>query len=167
VQLLKANNLYAGAALVRQVVEVEYLASAFAEGHEIAADWLRADRETRQAFWSPARLRERAQGRFLRQDYWHHCELGGHPTRRALSLLPNHRTVKAGYLWVDLAGHLTSIWTSVIQAAEAMRGGPVPAELDLPDVAAATRDWRESDGLYAALGDLDSILREDPSAFEG
>jgi hypothetical protein len=66
------------------------LAAAFAEEHEIAGEWLRASREERIRFWSPTRLRERAGGRFLKTDYWHHCEMGGHPATRGMSLLPGH-----------------------------------------------------------------------------
>jgi hypothetical protein len=55
VELLGANNRYGASALVRQLVEVEYLAAAFSEkGDEIAGEWMRADREERKKFWSRA-----------------------------------------------------------------------------------------------------------------
>lgn len=57
--LLDAGNLYAAQALLRQIVEVEYLAVAFAERDAVAAEWLRADCKARLKFWSPARLRKR------------------------------------------------------------------------------------------------------------
>ena len=68
--LLKTGNCYAACALIRQLVEVEYLAEAFAREHDQAAEWLRADREQRRQFWSPGKLRQRApDGLFLASDY--------------------------------------------------------------------------------------------------
>ena len=160
VDLLKAGNLYAGSALIRQVVEVEYLASAFAKEHDIAAAWLRADRKERLSFWSPSKLRERAGGVFLASDYSHHCELGGHPTTRAMRLLPDHATLNVAYLWVDLAGHLVRVWEDVIVSIERWLGGVIPAEWNTPDVGAAIEAWRSTDGLNAAMRDLGAMLRE-------
>jgi hypothetical protein len=157
--LLRATNRYAASALIRQLVEVEYLAAAFAEEHEIASEWLRASREERIKFWSPARLRERAGGRFLNTDYWRHCEMGGHPATPGMSLLPGHANrVHTGFLWVDLAGHLVGIWRAIIQSTERFLEGPVPKDWELPDVQAAIDEWLRTDGLYAALLDLGAIL---------
>lgn len=47
-------------ALLRQIVEVEYLASAFADGDDAAAEWLRAYASARRDFWTPAKLRKRS-----------------------------------------------------------------------------------------------------------
>lgn len=165
VSLLKATNQYAAAALTRQLVEVEYLACAFADQHDIAAEWLRADREERLKFWSPARLRERADSRFLKTDYWHHCEMGGHPATPGMQLLPGHVTMHIAYLWTDLAWHLVGIWNAVIESTERLLGRAPPAEWELPDVEGAIDQWHETDGLSAAMRDLDAIFREDPDAF--
>jgi hypothetical protein len=159
VQLLKAANNYGALALIRQLVEVEYLAAAFAAEHEIAKDWLRADREQRRSFWTPARLRERAEGRFLNTDYWDHCERGGHPTPRGMDLLPGHHGVAPAFLWVDLAGHLSGIWRDTVQAATRI-GGEIPSSWDIARVEAAIEAWHEADGLYAALPRLGSVLRD-------
>jgi hypothetical protein len=161
VQLLQAENLYAASALTRQLVEVEYLVKAFESENEVAAEWLRADREARRVFWSPERLRCRAGGAFLRTDYWHHCDRGGHPAREGMSLLPSHARMNSGYLWVDLAGHLRSIWISFAIGAERLLGGPFSDDWKLPDVAAAIDHWISVDRLYAALGDLSRMLRAD------
>jgi hypothetical protein len=118
--LLKASNQYAAACLVRQLVEVEYLAHAFAAEDEVAAEWLRADRGQRRRFWTPERLRERAGGGFLPRDYWSHCDRGGHPTVDGMGLLPDHvaheNPLQKAVLWTDLAGHLESncqmLWVS-------------------------------------------------------
>jgi hypothetical protein len=80
IELLERNNLYAAAALNRQLVEVEYLVWAFAEDQDEAAAWLRSGRHERQQRWQPRHLRDRSDGRFRGEDYAEHCELGGHPT---------------------------------------------------------------------------------------
>jgi hypothetical protein len=165
VALLHAGNQYAAAALLRQLVEVEYLAHAFEKQHDAAGDWLRADRQERLNFWSPAKLRERAGSTFLPRDYWHHCDHGGHPTTLGRALLPDHAGFSAYYLWADLAGHLAPIWRHVVAAAERLLDAPIPGEWDLPQrVNNAIDAWRETDGFSAAMRDLTSILREHPRA---
>lgn len=81
------HNSYAANALVRQLVEVEYLAWACGHDSAEAVDWLVSDRETRLKRWSPQRLRNRAAGRFDDEDYWNHCEMGGHPTAVGITSL--------------------------------------------------------------------------------
>ncbi len=161
IQLLQAENLYAASALMRQLVEVEYLVKAFESENEVAAEWLRADREERRKFWSPERLRSRTGGVFLRTDYWHHCDMGGHPTREGMSLLPGHARMNSGYIWVELARHLKSIWTSFVVGAERLLGSPFPGDWKIPDVTDVTDHWLSTDRLYAALGDLSRELRAD------
>lgn len=150
--LLGVGHRYAASALIRQLVEVEYLATAFAADHEIAAEWLRADRDERLNFWSPARLRDRAGGRFLRSDYSNHCELGGHPTTRGMSLLPDHEdALHPALLWVDMAGHLFGVWRALIQWTERYLDGPVPKDWEVPDADSSVKNWLEEDKLYGAL----------------
>jgi hypothetical protein len=163
VQLLKDGNLYAAAALIRQIVEIEYLASAFARRHGKSALWLRADRAERIKFWSPAQLRK-GSAKFLPSDYWNHCDVGGHPTTRGMNLLPGHVTINNALLWVDLAGHLSRIWKDVAQSAERLLGKPIPSDWKLPNVAAAEDKWLQSDGYHAALQDLGDILHGIPDS---
>lgn len=158
-QLLKQGNLYGGAALIRQIVEVEYLSHAFAAQHEKASLWLRADRDERLRFWSPAQLRKGSQN-FLASDYWHHCELGGHPTTRGMALLPDHVRMNSTSLWVDLAGHLSGIWKHTTQSATRLLGGPIPADWKLPDVDAAIEEWLKADRYYATLQHLGGLLHD-------
>lgn len=167
IQLLQADNLYAASALTRQLVEVEYLARAFESENEVAAEWLHADREARKEFWSPEQLRRRAGGVFLRTDYWHHCDRGGHPTREGMSLLPGHAGMNPGYIWVDLATHLTGIWTSFAAGAEWLLGGPLSSDWKIPDTDAAIEHWRSTDGLNVAMGDLTRALRTDATLSSG
>lgn len=159
VVMLDAGNLYAAGALIRQLVEIQYLAHSFEEQHEIAAQWLRADHEERRNFWSPRHLRRRAGGKFLSSDYSHHCEMGGHPTMSSFPLLPGHQMLHPEFLWVDLANHLVGIWQHVSACSERLVGGPVPEAWAIPDIAASVMSWSAKDGLSTALVELNRALQ--------
>lgn len=107
--LFEAGNTYAGAALVRQLVEVEYLAWAFDTRNLDAQRWLRSDKKDRQAFFSPRKLREAAGGTFRAKDYGYHCELGGHPVPGATVLL-NDQGQAAQLMLSDMLGHTGRVW---------------------------------------------------------
>ncbi|MFL9996739.1 hypothetical protein PQR34_35405 [Paraburkholderia sediminicola] len=100
---------YAAAALLRQMVEIEYLAWAFESRDSDAERWLRSNSEERRSFFTPAKLRQAANGKFRGKDYGYHCELGGHPVPNASVLL--HRSeVTCQLLLSDLLGHTGRIW---------------------------------------------------------
>jgi len=163
VSLLKAGNLYAASALIRQLVEVEYLAHAFANDHEVAAGWLRANREARLAFWTPGAVRKRAGGYFLASDYWGHCDLGGHPTTEGMNLLPGLIHLSVTVLWADLAGHLARTWENIVLSAQ-QRIGDIPADWEVPDLAATIDDWRANDKFWQTIQCLSAVLREEREA---
>ncbi len=118
VTLFTERNLYSGAALLRQIVEVEYLTWAFAEDEEEAMMWLRTTPEERRRMWKPQHLRERSAGRFRASDYHRHCERGGHPTPEGATLLAAHtQELWPGLQWFDLAVHGVSAWRYVIEAS--------------------------------------------------
>lgn len=103
--LLDAGNMYSAAALSRQILEVEYLVATFAEREGAASTWLRSTNEERRRQWSAAHLRQRSEAKFIAQDYWRHCDFGGHPTPHAVHFLPDHQQVAPGIQWADLASH--------------------------------------------------------------
>jgi hypothetical protein len=107
--LMKSGRHYAGAALIRQLVEVEYLAWAFEEDNEQSRQWLRSTKSERKSFFTPAKLRQAANGRFRSADYGFHCELGGHPTPRSWRLL-NDADATSQLMLSDCLGHSTKIW---------------------------------------------------------
>jgi len=153
VALFDRGGLYAGAALVRQLVEVEYLAWAFAEDRVEAMDWLRSGKDERLARWQPGRIRKRSGGRFRASDYAGHCERGGHPTPRSKALLPGHsQSEPLAMWWLDLAQHALSAWDYGLAASPKLdldysdELAEVAARNDLPAVIAA---WRERDPLLA------------------
>lgn len=111
--LISDGRHYAGAALVRQLVEVEYLAWAFETKDEESARWLRSSKEERLTFFTPAKLRKSADGRFRSVDYGHHCELGGHPVPGSWQLLSDD-TAMAQLLLSDCLGHSGRIWDHIV-----------------------------------------------------
>jgi hypothetical protein len=107
--LVNSGRHYAGAALVRQLVEVEYLAWAFEKKDEESRRWLRSTRKQRQTFFTPAKLRKAAGGHFRAADYSFHCELGGHPVPGSWRLL-NDAEVAGQLMLSDCLCHSTHIW---------------------------------------------------------
>lgn len=111
--LIGDGRRYAGSALIRQLVEVEYLAWAFETKDEEAARWLRSTHDERRSFFTPAKLRAAAGKRFRSQDYGHHCELGGHPVPTSWRLLNDDLAI--GQLMLsDCLGHSGRIWDHII-----------------------------------------------------
>lgn len=118
--LLERGNLYSGSALLRQLVEVEYLAWAFAEDEGEAQSWLRSSQGERRNLWQPRHLRDRSQGRFRGSDYGRHCEIGGHPSPPGVRvLLGGDRTLTAEPLLSDTVNHGFSAWHYMLAGVEA------------------------------------------------
>jgi hypothetical protein len=111
--LFEDGRRYAAAALLRQMVEIEYLAWAMETRDREGERWLRSSREQRESFFTPAKLRQAAQGKFRGKDYGYHCELGGHPVPGAGVLLRDDSVV-AQLLLADLLGHAGRIWDHLI-----------------------------------------------------
>ncbi|MGE0295018.1 MAG: hypothetical protein AB7P97_21940 [Hyphomonadaceae bacterium] len=115
--LFEKGSAYSASALTRQMVEVEYLAWAFETRDSDAEKWLRSNREEREQFFSPRKLREAARGKFRGKDYGYHCEQGGHPVPTGRILLdPN--PARDGLLMSDLLGHVGRIWDHLNRWAE-------------------------------------------------
>jgi hypothetical protein len=107
--LFKTGHSYSAAALLRQIVEVEYLAWAFETKDRDAERWLRSNKKERELFFKPSKLRKAAEGKFRGEDYGHHCELGGHPVPTG-SVLLNNTPEYSQLLLSDLLGHTGRIW---------------------------------------------------------
>jgi len=125
--MLKAENWYAAAALCRQLVEVEYLVWLFGIEPSEAQAWLSATQEDLRRIFSPSALRKCSEGRFRDQEYWRHCELGGHPNPKAAFLLPEHilpddkhSLPTSEWMWVDLGQHLERLWSFAEIATKAL-----------------------------------------------
>jgi len=113
VDLFSDGRHYAAAALLRQMVEIEYLAWAFESRDKDAERWLRSDADERRNFFTPAKLRQAANGKFRGKDYGYHCELGGHPVPDSFILL-RCDAVTCQLLLSDLLGHTGRIWDHLL-----------------------------------------------------
>ncbi len=125
VQLYTLKRWYAGAALVRQLIEVEYLLFLFAADTTEPERWLKASRAEAKKIFSPAAMRERSAGRFRTEEYQVHGETGGHPRPSGHALLREHVTAVSttplklmdrSFQWVDLAQHLERLSKHYIAA---------------------------------------------------
>ncbi len=124
-ELLIDGRPYAGAALVRQIVEIEYLAWAMATRDGDGERWLRSNHRQRESFFSPAKLRKAAQGTFRGKDYSYHCELGGHPTPH-VSLHLDSNPALPQLLLSDMLGHAGRIWDHLAHwGRDSTNGGPI------------------------------------------
>jgi hypothetical protein len=120
--LFADGRQYAAAALLRQMVEIEYLAWAFETRDRDGERWLRSDQEQRQEFFKPAKLRAAAQGKFRSKDYGYHCELGGHPVPKAEVLLEGNSAISQ-LLLADMLGHVGRIWDHLVGWAHPHKNG--------------------------------------------
>ncbi|RIS83619.1 hypothetical protein [Mycobacteroides abscessus] len=116
--LAGARWAYASAALVRQLVEVEYLAWAVTNAPEDAWEWLKSDRETRLQRWQPGKIRQRSDGRFPNSDYHAHCEAGGHPIPGPAMNILDHRDQWVELSLYEAALHGTATWHYLLRAAD-------------------------------------------------
>ena len=113
-RLLTIGQHYAGAALLRQVTEIEYLTWNIKEKHRNALAWLKSTHAERMRDFGPAQLRKTSKGRFLDKDYRDHCEQGGHPTFKGVPLLGGRNKAAAQLLLVDLLTHSWRTWDQVV-----------------------------------------------------
>jgi hypothetical protein len=149
VRMLSTGEHYAGAALVRQIVEVEYLMWAFASNRAEAAKWLNSTREERHRFFRPTRLRDMSNGRFKHKDYEHHCEMGGHPVPRSLSLIGGANNPMVQVIIIDVLLHGWRTIDSAFQWAE-KKGLTDAVHIELTASRGALNAWSKEDPLYAA-----------------
>jgi len=143
----KNQRWYAGAALVRQLIEAEYLVFLISLEPSVAEEWLAATPEKMRKEFTPARMRARANGMFRDKEYWLHCDLGGHPAPSARHLLASHPDPIGSkeIHWLDLAQHLDRLWSHFCRALlSADAFDAVPKEV-LFQVGKAVAEWREGD----------------------
>lgn len=157
VTLLDAGNRYGAMALVRQLVEVEYVAWAFAEDRErTAAAWLRSSADERKKLWQPRHLRDSSAGRFRATDYGSHCEHGGHPTPSGRDLLPDHSDARhESWIWLELCLHGFSAWDYFSTAITTDGQCEIVAELpSVKAVGEAWDNWQSVDPLPGLVGEV-------------
>ncbi len=153
VVLLRSGRHYPVAALVRQLVEAEYLALTFQEDPALSRDWLTSTPEQLRALFQPAAMRRRSAGRFQDREYWSHCEIGGHPHPRGAHLLPDHAGAFAGneWLWGDLAQHLERLWRSLLDTVQQHEWTALLDAIDIAAVESALIEWHAVDPLASGI----------------
>lgn len=160
IALLDAGKAYAAAALIRQLVEAEYLVALFGTDGNEAERWSNSSPGEIRKMFAPKILRARASGTFSDSEYWAHCDLGGHPNPKATLLLSGHR-IQLGDVeyprldlqWADLCQHLVRLWPHVVDAFRDYREWIAPMADDVDERIA---EWRgverlRSDTIIAAL----------------
>jgi hypothetical protein len=113
--LLSQENVYGAAALLRQVIEVEYLLFREVIEPGTLGRWYTLSSDDRRKMFTPARMRKDSAGRFSDSEYWSHCDLGGHPHPNARALLQGYEQpfkLKA-YLFPDAIHHISRACESV------------------------------------------------------
>jgi hypothetical protein len=145
-ELLTEGQPYAGAALLRQIVEIEYLAWAFESRDREAERWLRSDRKIREEFFKPAKLRAASKGKFRGKDYGFHCELGGHPVPTGTVLLRDEPST-AQLLLSDLLGHTGGIWNHFVGWAKRHEFYTAHFKNHAFAMSQKFKDWNSSDPL--------------------
>lgn len=154
-RMLSGDEHYAGAALLRQIVEIEYLTWTFKEGHESVTAWLTSTHEERMRVFSPKQLRANSRGRFLFKDYQDHCEQGGHPVPRGIPLLGGQEVGSAQVLLVDLLAHCWRTWDQfrnwLMNLTTAQQIGFPKAGVE---VSHRLNAWGKRDPIYALMVEL-------------
>ncbi len=148
-RMLSEGEHYAGAALVRQLVEIEYLTWTFKEGHRSAGIWLRSNHQERREMFSPAQLRKTSKGRFLAKDYQHHCEQGGHPVPIGSFLLGHTSPGGAQLLLVDMICHCWRTWDQVALWSRTIPNAAASVIKYGSEVSARLNGWGRRDPMYA------------------
>lgn len=143
--LFQDGRSYAAAALLRQLVEIEYLAWAMETKNGDAERWLRSDKKQREEFFKPEKLRKAAAGKFRGQDYGYHCEMGGHPVPSAALLLAGEPEISQLML-SDLLGHAGRIWEHLVGwSREQLLGSPILTRT--PQMRERFMAWKAADPL--------------------
>lgn len=147
VTLLRVGQHYPVAALVRQLIEVEYLAFTFAHDEPLAKSWLACSPEQLRKVFTPAQMRHRSGGRFRDGEYWTHCETGGHPHPRGAFMLPCHQgdDDPGPWQWGDLAQHLARLWDCIVDAVRGHQWHPLVDDLDASTVRPILKRWYSAD----------------------
>lgn len=154
--LLAADSAYAAAALLRQVIETEYLFHLFATDLGEPERWLKASGEDLRKLFQPAPMRRRSGGAFRDQEYWTHCATGGHPHPHGAGMLLREHLfgskdpdlVSRRWLWADMAQHLARVWDRFAAAAiaHALVNDIVVVRENVRDIPPLLERWRRLDG---------------------
>jgi hypothetical protein len=177
--LFRNGNEYSASALVRQLIECEYLLRAFRLNFADAARWHDANDSERWDF-KPSKLREI--GGFDRKEYANHCETGGHPHPAARQLLELPRKIgelerkvsgnmndldTIRVLWLDFAFHCDRTWralTDLLSAEHARFERVGRVRKAVAAVAKSRAAWQEADILARIAKPILGALNANPTS---
>ncbi|GAA5127220.1 hypothetical protein [Pseudonocardia adelaidensis] len=117
VSMARSKRYYAVGAIVRQLIECEYLLTWFGSDLDNARKWFESSPDEVRLSFSPKKMRKLTG--FSNEEYWDHCSTGGHPAPSGARLLekmdPRRRQwpYSAAEMLIDLGLHLRRIWRAV------------------------------------------------------
>jgi hypothetical protein len=156
VDMARKNRYYAVGALVRQLIECEYLLTLFNDDLDQARQWWESTPdEVRKAF-TPGKMRKLTG--FADQEYWNHCATGGHPAPKGVRLLEKLDPARqwwpysAAELLIDLGLHLHRTWRALdaLLAKHHARYTQIRAD-ERRQAEDAWSQWQDADPVVAAL----------------
>ncbi|SMN01728.1 hypothetical protein SPONN_5 [uncultured Candidatus Thioglobus sp.] len=147
-RMLSTKEHYAGAALLRQIVEIEYLTWTFENGYADINKWLNSSDKERMRTFSPAQLRENSKGRFLSEDYKNHCEKGGHPVPRGVPLLGGKSILEAQIFLIDLLLHC---WRIKDQTYSWLKNNKCEIPEQIVQMGFIFAEWGKEDPVYIQM----------------
>ncbi|MGA3984450.1 hypothetical protein [Ralstonia nicotianae] len=142
--LLRNQREYPAGALLRQLVEVEYLTFlAYADPSQLER-WYAADSETLRQQFKPQAMRKASDGLFRDQEYWLHCEVGGHPHPRARILLRAYQSPLPpnASLLPDSVQHACRLWISTRLLLPQLDGGAAILNRHAQGLTTAVLNWK-------------------------
>ncbi|MGX1770850.1 hypothetical protein ACWIGW_01960 [Nocardia brasiliensis] len=121
IQLIGVNNHYPAYALIRQIVETEFVLWKFQHDPSLVDAWLNSDRESREQGWKPSRIYRDDDNDYRQKDYSGHCEMGGHPTPTGTLIAAGERSdIAEASVVGDLILHLRDSWKHILGVANAL-----------------------------------------------
>jgi hypothetical protein len=114
--LIQSGRIYSAGALLRQLIEVEYLLFLGYSDPAILQKWYQADAAMLRKMFTPQQMRKGAQGIFRDKEYWLHCEMGGHPHPTQSKVLLSAYVAPVppiAFLLPDTVQHLRRLWNSI------------------------------------------------------
>lgn len=98
-------------------------------------------------------MRKHSKGQFRDQEYWSHCEIGGHPNPKGAFLLPDRVFPEdeppfptPEWMWVDLGQPLERLWKFADVATQSLELGTVRVvENAKSEVESVLQSWHKQD----------------------
>ena len=158
--LARRSLIYSAGALLRQLIEVEYLMFiGYADPMNLQR-WYRADPKELRKDFTPQRMRKRSDGLFRDQEYWFHCEVGGHPHPKSRMLLPAYNPLvpPVAVLLPDAVQHVRRLWTSVKPFLPKLSVGDIALKDSGQELSDSIDEWQRLE--HPLILSFDGIARQ-------